>query len=98
MFVYVSVIMAIFTYLLYAVIDPDLVKKTLAMSEEAMQQKGVPQAAMDAGMAFTAKIMKPEIMALFSIFGTVFFGLIYSLLVSIFVRKEGNPLIETPAN
>jgi hypothetical protein len=98
MFVYVSVIMAIFTYLLYAVIDPDLVKKTLAMSEEAMQQKGVPQAAMDAGMAFTAKIMKPEIMALFSIFFTVFFGLIYSLLVSIFVRKEGNPLIETPAN
>lgn len=98
MFVYVSVIMAIFTYLLWAVIDPDLVKKTLAMSEEAMQQKGVPQAAMDAGMAFTAKIMKPEIMALFSIVGTVFFGLIYSLLVSIFVRKEGNPLIETPAN
>jgi hypothetical protein len=42
--------------------------------------------------------MKPEIMAIFSIFGTVFFGLIYSLLVSIFVRKEGNPLIETPAN
>jgi hypothetical protein len=98
MFVYVSVIMAIFTYLLWAVIDPDLVKKALAVSEEAMQQESVPQAAREAGMAFTAKIMKPEIMAIFSIFGTVFFGLIYSLLVSIFVRKEGNPLIETPAN
>jgi len=98
MFVYVAIIMAIFTYLLWAVIDPDLVKKGLAMSEEEMEKQAVSQTVMDAGMAFTAKIMKPGIMALFSFFGTVFFGLIYSLLVSIFVREEGNPLVETPAN
>ncbi len=98
MFVYVAIIMAIFTYLLWAVIDPDLVKKSMAIAEDEMVKKGVPQGAMDAGMAFTAKIMKPEIMAAFSIVGTVFFGLIYSLMVSIFVRKEGNPLIEIPSN
>jgi hypothetical protein len=98
MFVYVSIIMAVFTYLLWGVIDPELVKKSMAMSEEAMVSKGVPQAGIDAGMAFTAKIMKPGIMAVFSIFFTMFFGVIYSLIVSIFVRKEGNPLIDTPAN
>jgi len=98
MFVYVSIIMAVFTYLLWGVIDPELVKKSMAMSEEAMVSKGVPQAGIDAGMAFTAKIMKPGIMAVFTIFFTMFFGVIYSLIVSIFVRKEGNPLIETPAN
>jgi len=97
-FVYVSLILAVYTYILWAVIDPGLAKKSLAVAEEAMVKKGAPQAAIDAGMAFTAKIMKPGIMAIFSIFGMMFFGVIYSLLVSIFIKKEGNPLIDTPAN
>jgi len=70
----------------------------LAMTEEVMSKKGMPQEAIDKGMEFTAKIMKPGIMATFSIFGSMFFGVIYTLLVSIFVKKEGNPLIEGPAN
>jgi len=98
MFVYVALIMVIYTYLLWAVIDPGLAKKSLAVAEEAMVKKGTPQAAIDAGMAFTAKIMKPGIMAFFSIFGSLIGGLIFSLLVSIFIKKEGNPLIDTPVN
>jgi len=98
MFVYVAIIMVIYTYVLWAVIDPGLAKKSLAVAEEAMVKKGTPQAAIDAGMAFTAKIMKPGIMAFFSIFGSLIGGLIFSLLVSIFIKKEGNPLIDTPVN
>jgi hypothetical protein len=98
MFVYVALIMVIYTYVLWAVIDPGLAKKSLAVAEEAMVKKGTPQAAIDAGMAFTAKIMKPGIMAFFSIFGSLIGGLIFSLLVSIFIKKEGNPLIDTPVN
>jgi hypothetical protein len=98
MFVYVAMIMVIYTYVLWAVIDPGLAKKSLAVTEEAMVKKGTPQAAIDAGMAFTAKIMKPGIMAFFSIFGSLIGGLIYSLLVGIFIKKEGNPLIDTPVN
>ena len=97
-FVYVAIIMAVYTYILWAVIDPGLVKKALAVSEEAMVNKGVPQAGIDAGMAFAAKIMKPGVMSLFAIFGTMFFGVIYTLLVSIFIKKEGNPMVDTPAN
>jgi hypothetical protein len=97
-FVYASIIMAVFTYLQWAYIDPGLAQKSLAMSEEAMVNKGVPQAGIDAGMAFTAKIMKPGIMALFTVIMGMFFGIIYTLLTGIFVRKEGNPLIDTPAN
>ncbi|HVN57401.1 MAG TPA: DUF4199 domain-containing protein [Bacteroidales bacterium] len=97
-FLYCSVLLAIYTYILWAVIDPGLAKKSLAMAEEAMVKRGTPQAAIDAGMAFTAKIMKPGIMAVFSIFGSMFAGVIFSLLVSIFVRREGNPLIDAPEN
>jgi hypothetical protein len=97
-FLYFSIIMAVYTYILFAVIDPGLVSKQLAMAEEAMQKKGAGQAAVDAGMAFTSKLMKPGIMAPLSIFGNMFSGVIFSLLVSIFVKKEGNPLIDTKVN
>ena len=97
-FTYVAIITAVYTYLLWAVIDPGLAKKSLAFTEEAMVKKGTPQSAIDAGMAFTAKIMKPGIMALAAIFTTLFGGIIYSLLVSIFIRNEGNPLVDAPAN
>jgi len=63
-----------------------------------MVKKGAPQAAIDTAMSFTAKLMKPAIMSIFSIFSTLFGGVIYSLLASIFIKREGNPLIDTPVN
>jgi hypothetical protein len=90
--------MAIFTYILYTVIDTGLIAKQLAMAEDGMVKKGLPQATIDAGMAFTKKIMKPGIMAFTSTIFIVIWGVVISLLVSIFVKKEGNPLIDTPVN
>jgi hypothetical protein len=96
--IYYAVIMAIFTYILYTVIDTGLIAKQLAMAEDGMVKKGLPQATIDAGMAFTKKIMKPGIMAFTSTIFIVIWGVVISLLVSIFVKKEGNPLIDTPVN
>ena len=97
-YLYYAIIMAIFTYILYTVIDTGLVTKQLAFVEQKMVDKGTPQAAIDAAMSMQAKIMKPAIMAPLSIFGTMFLGVIITLLVSIFIKKEGNPLIDTPVN
>jgi hypothetical protein len=96
--IYYAVIMAIFTYILYTVIDTGLIAKQLAMAEDGMVKKGLPQATIDAGMAFTKKIMKPGIMAFTSTIFIVIWGVVISLLVSIFVKKEGNPLIDAPVN
>jgi hypothetical protein len=95
---YYAIAMAIFTYILYSYIDPGLIKKQLALAEETMVKRGTPQAGIDAAMAFTQKIMKPGIMVFTGIFFGMLWGTILSLIVSIFVRKEGNPLIDTPAN
>jgi hypothetical protein len=93
---YYAIIMAIFTYLLYTVIDKGLLDKQLAFTEEMMQKKGLPQSAIDAGMSMQKKIMTPAFMAPISIFGNMFWGLIISLVVAAFARKEGNPLADTP--
>jgi hypothetical protein len=96
---YYSVIMAVFSYILYTVIDPGLVAKQLAISEEAMRARGgITEAQIEAGMKFTEKIMKPGIMVFTGIFFGMIFGTVLSLIVSIFVKKEGNPLIDTPEN
>jgi hypothetical protein len=94
-FLYYSIIMAVFTYIQFAIIDPGLTDKILGAAEEAMVKKGFPQAQIDAGMAIQAKIMKPAIIAPISILGSMFRGLIMSLIIAAFVRKEGNPLVDT---
>jgi len=95
-FLYYSIIVAIFTYILYAVIDPGLIDKQLAAAEELLAKRGLSQEAMDAGLKIQKKMMKPEIMALMGIFGSMLSGVIMSLIVAIFAKKEGNPLIDSP--
>jgi hypothetical protein len=95
---YAGIIMAVFTYILYTVIDPGLTAKKLAFLEEMMLKKGTPQAAIDTFMKMQEKLQKPSIVAPTSILGNVFVGTIMSLIIGIFVRKEGNPLIDSPEN
>jgi hypothetical protein len=71
------------------------VAKQLEFAEELLLKKNVPQEALDTAMNMQRKMIKPEIMAPFSILGNMVSGVILSLLVAIFVRKEGNPLLET---
>ena len=97
-FLYYSIIMAIFTYILFKFIDTGLTAKILAYSEETLVKRGMPQQAIDAGMAFNKKIMTPGIMALGSILGNMFRGTIIALIVSIFTKKEVNPLVDAPSN
>jgi hypothetical protein len=96
---YYVIIMAVFTYILYTVIDPGLIGKQLAQAEEAMRAKGnLTEEQIDAGMKITEKFMKPGMMVIISIFFGMLWATIISLIASIFVKKEGNPLIDIPAN
>ncbi len=91
---YAAILTAIFTYVLYAFIDPGLIEKSLQLAETKMTEKGVPEAALEQAMAVQAKMMKPWLMSLSSILNGVFFGLIMSLIVSLFIMKKGNPLLD----
>jgi hypothetical protein len=94
-YLYYAVISAIFMYILYTVIDPGLIKKMLAMAEEQVTKSGrVPAEQIDTVMAFQKKFLIPEIQAPLSIFFNMIFGTIISLIVSIFLKKEGNPLLD----
>jgi hypothetical protein len=91
-----AIIGSIFTYILYTFIDPGLTAKQLAYTEELYAKRGMPQEAMDTALNMAKKFQKPIITAIMGIVGGVFFGTIISLIVAIFVKKEGNPLIDAP--
>lgn len=95
-FLYASVITSVFSAILYTIIDPELMNKGLAATEEIYRQRGIPQEQIDMGLKMAAKVMKPAISIPVTLITNMFFGLIMSLIVAAFVRKEGNPLIETP--
>lgn len=96
-FIYYSVIIALFTYLLYKIIDPGLIGRQLAVAEELIEKRGLPREATDAALSFQKKFITPEVLAISGIFTNIITGVIMSLIVAIFTKKEGNPLID-PAN
>lgn len=97
-FLYYSVIAAIFTYILYKFIDTGLTAKLLSFTEDSMVKRGMNQQVIDAGMAMNKKILIPGIMAPMSMLWIMLEGTIISLIISIFTRKEGNPLVDAPSN
>lgn len=92
--VYAAIITAIYIYVLYAFIDPGLMEKTLAVAEGKMVEKGLPDEAIEKALEMQAKMMKPWFTALMGIVSSVFYGLILSLIVALFVQKKGNPLLD----
>jgi hypothetical protein len=98
-FLYYTIISSIFTYILYTVIDTELTNKLLAYTEEQLVKSGkVPEGSLDTIMAFQKKVLQPEILVPVTLFTNMIFGTVISLIVSIFTKKEGNPLIDAPEN
>ena len=95
-FLYATIITSIFSYLLNTVIDPDLMQKGLAAQEQVLLDRGLTQEQVDQALKVAGKMMKPAISIPIGLIVNMFFGLILSLIVAAFVRKEGNPLVETP--
>ncbi len=85
---FAGVISAVYTYVLYSFIDPDLITKSLEVIEEEMINKGMADEQIELALEMQSKFMKPGILAILSIPGSAFAGFIISLFTSIFLKKE----------
>lgn len=92
--IYAALIAAVYIYVLYAFIDPGLIDKSLAVAEEKMIERGLPEAAIDKGLEMQAKMLKPWFTTMMATISSIFYGFILSLIVSLFVMKKGNPLLD----
>ncbi len=93
--IFSSILGAIYTYLLYTVIDPSLQEQLrLFMEQQIIEQGRVPEEQLDATIEMMSKFQTPLIISISSIFGGAITGLIISLITSIFTKKE--PSDEVP--
>ncbi|MCX6225844.1 MAG: DUF4199 domain-containing protein [Bacteroidia bacterium] len=88
---FASIIYAFYFVVFVKWIDPTFINRFLDTIEEAYYKQGMPEEQISAVMAFLGKLSNPGMQFFWAIFGITFTGVILSLIVSIFIRKEGDP-------
>ncbi len=86
--IFAGVILGVFTYLLYQVIDPELMDKSIRLIQEEMLKSGVPESQVETMTEVQRNIRSPLVMMVGSIFSYGILGLIFSLITSIFTKNE----------
>jgi hypothetical protein len=85
---FAAVISSVYNYISMTYIDPGIIDRMLAMQEDNMIKQGVPEEQIEQGMNMVKKFMNPLIINIFAIPVTAFFGLIITLITSIFLQKK----------
>lgn len=81
-----------FYYVVYLKwIDPTFLERLMERIEEDYYTRGFTEEQVEPVMEFMTKLRGPGMQFFSAIFGTTFIGVILSLIVSIFVRREGDP-------
>jgi len=83
-----TVIGIIYAYLLWTVIDPDILTKMKDMQMEKMLEQGIPEEALDQAMAISAKFMTPLMMSIIGLFTGLLFGTIVALIIAAIFKKN----------
>ncbi len=89
--VFAGVVTAFFTYLLYTVIDTGLIDKTYAAMEQSYYDAGMTDSQIEMAMSMAKRFTNPVMMSVMSLLGSAFMGFIFSLITSIFLKKEEDP-------
>ncbi len=89
-----GILTSVYTYLLYTVIDPELVQKSLTITEsKLLENPKIPEGMIDTIMERTERNLQPVRMMLVGIISSPILSGIFGLIISIFLKKEvDNPL------
>jgi hypothetical protein len=90
---FASIIYGLYFFLLTNVFDPEYMSKMHAVIEEMYIEMGMSDDQIEMAMSMVKKFQSPIIMVLSSILNFVLMGTIFSLITSIFLKKE-KPLFE----
>ena len=83
-----SVIGIIYAYILWTVIDPDIISKMKDLQMEKMLEQGIPEEALDQAMAISGKFMTPLMMTIMGLFSGILMGTIVALIVAAIFKKN----------
>jgi len=92
---FASVITALYTYILYELIDPSLNDQViLTMEEQLITQENLPEEQINLIIKMLSAFQKPAVRAIMGIISGTFTGLILSLITSIFTQKKPDEITQ----
>ena len=84
-----SLIYAVYTYVFLAFIDASIIDQIVTTAEEDMINKGMSDEEIEQAMSFSRRFMtSPSLISFFMMISFVFFGFIFSLIISLFMKKD----------
>ena len=92
---FASVILAFYTYIFVAFINPEYLENIIKIAEQEILNSDpeISDEDLDLALSMTQKMFQPQWMATLSVLGGTFMGFFYSLIISFFVKKEDPNLI-----
>ena len=87
-----SVIMAFYTFIYITYLDPDMLVNILNITEQAMLEADpeISDEQLDLALSVTSKFLQPHWMMTMGVLGGTFMGFLFSLIISIFIKKENS--------
>lgn len=88
MSIFTGIVLGLFTYLLYAVIDPGLMDKSMQLIQEEMLNRGMSTDQVESLSEMQRQIRSPFMMLMGSVLTYTFLGFIFSLVTSAFLKND----------
>lgn len=86
--VFAGIIYGIYMIMHMHFIDTEYLTKFMSAAEEEYYKAGFSEKQIEDAMLILGAVQKPIVMVLFTVFGSVFMGLLFSLVTSAFLKKK----------
>jgi len=83
-----SIVLGLFMYALYKFIDPGLIEKTIAESARTLYEQGLSDEQIEITQQMQERFVTPFTVAAGTVFQITFIGFIFSLITSIFLKRN----------
>jgi uncharacterized membrane protein SpoIIM required for sporulation len=84
----VSIISSLYTYVLFVYLDPNTIEMIKEQAAEQLYQSNMTEEQIESAIEMQAAWMTPGMMVFFSVFGSLSYGTILSLIIALFTKKE----------
>lgn len=84
----VGIILAIYLWIYFSYINVNGIREIIDMTEQKFLESGLSDEMVDQQLAMSSNFLKMPILNLFSLLGMAFWGTVFSLITSIFLKKN----------
>jgi hypothetical protein len=89
--VFGGAIVGVFSIVLFTLIDPAMTERILDTARQQMIENGLPDDQVEQAVEISRQFLTPIWLFVFGLVGSAVVGLILSLIVSVFTKREASP-------